>query len=288
MHRTAFSVTVLLSFATCATAQVAQLRASWANTATSLVEAAMRFPEADYSFRPTPQVRSFAQLIGHIADAHYTFCSPLAPPLPKRTGLDKLTAKSELVSALKESVDYCSSAGNQFSDANSNTMVKLFGQEKTRLTVLWQNLAHSNEHYGNIVTYLRLKGITPPTSDPLKARALVYFDLRHGQWGPRAGWIDVGAHAGFRMIVETLPLSPGLLKAFQVLCLRVPVTAFTDDERAAVVSFVKGGGSLLLVVDEERFAGTANGRGYSTDLVSTTGGDKVRAWGWMTRRVSAS
>jgi len=61
--------------------------------------------------------------------------------------------------------------------------VKFFGRDKARLSVLYMNIAHDNEHYGNLVTYLRIKGLVPPSSEPRQTSQLgrLYFDLAHGQ-----------------------------------------------------------------------------------------------------------
>jgi hypothetical protein len=78
------------------------------------------------------------------------------------------TTKADLVAALKESVSYCDSAFADMTDAKAVEMVKMFGRERSRLAALYANTSHSNEHYGNIVTYMRIKGLVPPSSEPRK------------------------------------------------------------------------------------------------------------------------
>ena len=131
-----------------------------------VIAAAEKMPEEDYSFKPTPDIRSFGQLIGHVADAQYSFCATAAGDTPSPKGIEKSkTAKADLVAALKEAVAYCNKTYAGMTDAKGSEMVKLMQFNVARLTVLSVNTAHTDEHYGNIVTYLRLKGIVPPSSE---------------------------------------------------------------------------------------------------------------------------
>lgn len=115
-----------------------------------VTRAAAKMPESTYAFRPSPEVRTFAQLVGHLADANYRLCSIIAahdPPLDAGIERSK-TAKGDLVKALAESFTYCDDAYAAMSDDGAF------------------HTAHAFEHYGNIVTYMRLKGIVPPSSEP--------------------------------------------------------------------------------------------------------------------------
>src|SRR5216684_801805 len=128
--------------------------------------AAEKMPEEEYAFKPDPAVRSFGQILGHIADANYLFCSPLLGENNPSPGIEKSkTAKAELTSALHDAFAYCNRAYDKLIDVNANETVKAFGQERNKLGVLWFNASHNLEHYGNLVVYLRLKGIVPPSSD---------------------------------------------------------------------------------------------------------------------------
>lgn len=134
----------------------------------NIVKSAEKMPEANYSFKPTPEVRSFGQIIGHVADAQYEFCAPVKGE-KKSPDIEKTaTTKTELVAALKEAFSYCDGAYNSMTDAAGVEKVKFFGRDMTKLGILNFNVAHSNEHYGNIVTYLRLKGLVPPSSESSK------------------------------------------------------------------------------------------------------------------------
>ena len=131
-----------------------------------VVAAAEKMPEQNYSFKPTPEVRSFGQLVGHVADAQYGFCSTAAgEPNPMKDIEKTKTSKADLVIALKDAIAYCNKVYAGMTDAQGSQMVKVMNYDLARLTVLSVNTAHTDEHYGNMVTYLRLKGIVPPSSE---------------------------------------------------------------------------------------------------------------------------
>ena len=131
-----------------------------------IARAAEKMPEEEYAFKPDPAVRSFGQILGHIADADYLFCSAFLGENSPSPGIEKTkTTKAELTSALHDAFAYCNRAYDTLTDANANETVKAFGQERNKLGVLWFNASHNLEQYGNLVVYLRLKGIVPPSSD---------------------------------------------------------------------------------------------------------------------------
>ena len=132
----------------------------------AVIGAAQKMPEENYGFKPTPEVRSFGQLVGHVADASYMFCSQAVGEANPNKNIEKTkTTKADLVAAVKDAVAYCNNAFDSMTDAKGSEMVKLFNFNLARLTLLSLNTAHTDEHYGNMVTYLRLKGIVPPTSE---------------------------------------------------------------------------------------------------------------------------
>jgi uncharacterized damage-inducible protein DinB len=138
----------------------------------AVVKAAEKMPEENYSFKPTPEVRSFGQLVGHVADANYMFCSKASGEANPSKDIEKTkTSKADLVTAIKGAVAYCSKAFDTMTDAKGSEMVKLFNFDLARLTLFSLNTAHTDEHYGNMVTYMRLKGLVPPTSENQSAPA---------------------------------------------------------------------------------------------------------------------
>jgi uncharacterized damage-inducible protein DinB len=132
-----------------------------------ITRAADKVPEADYGFKPTEEVRSFGQLVGHVADAQYAFCSAAMGDKNPAPAVEKTkTSKADLVQALKEAFTYCDKAYDGMTDATASQMMKFFGRETPKLGVLAFSNMHDYEHYGNMVTYMRLKHIVPPSSEP--------------------------------------------------------------------------------------------------------------------------
>ena len=131
-----------------------------------LLGSAEKMPEENYTFKPTDAVRSFGQVVGHVADAQYTFCSiALGEKNPAPKIEQSKTSKADLTAALKDAFAYCDKAYGGMTDASGAQPVKLFGTDAPRLGVLIVNTAHTMEHYGNLVTYMRLKNVVPPSSE---------------------------------------------------------------------------------------------------------------------------
>jgi len=132
-----------------------------------LLRTAEKVPEENYGFKPTDAVRSFGQIVGHVADASYMFCSvALGEKNPAPRVEQTKTTKADLTAALKGAFAYCDRAYDGMTDAAAAQTVNLFGREMPRLGVLNVNVVHTSEHYGNLVTYMRLKNVVPPTSEP--------------------------------------------------------------------------------------------------------------------------
>jgi uncharacterized damage-inducible protein DinB len=131
----------------------------------TIVRAADKMPEANYSFKPTEDVRSFGEIVGHIADAQYGFCGAVKGE-KKALNIEKTkTSKADLTAALKAAFAYCDDVYNSMTDAAAAEKIDFFGGKRTKLAALSYNNAHNDEHYGNIVTYMRLKGLVPPSSE---------------------------------------------------------------------------------------------------------------------------
>lgn len=143
----------------------------------NLADAAEEMPAEEYAFRPTPQVRTFGQLIGHLTEANFFFCSQAADKkYPVTTDYEKIRDKAALVKDLNDSLAYCGAVYAATTDANFLQPVKVsYGpgsasSNTVRGAVLMFNTAHNNEHYGNIVVYMRLKGHVPPSTARAQAR----------------------------------------------------------------------------------------------------------------------
>jgi uncharacterized damage-inducible protein DinB len=132
-----------------------------------LLRSAEKMPEENYSFKPIDTVRSYGQIVGHVADAQYLFCSlALGEKNPDLKIEQTKTSKADLVAALNTAFAYCDKAYDGMTDASATQMIKLFGNDAPRLGALTVNNMHDLEHYGNLATYMRMKGIVPPSSEP--------------------------------------------------------------------------------------------------------------------------
>jgi uncharacterized damage-inducible protein DinB len=131
----------------------------------NLIGAAEKMPEEHYGFRPTPDVRSFGEIIGHVANTQYNFCvAALGGPSPNKENLEKKATKAELVKALNDALAYCDKAYDGLTDEGLHAAAKFGTSSITGGYALIFNIAHDNEHYGNLVTYMRMKGLVPPSS----------------------------------------------------------------------------------------------------------------------------
>ena len=143
----------------------------------NLVESAAAMPAEDYGFKPAQDARSFGEVIGHLINANFAICSQVrGENSPGTQNYEKVTDKAALVKALDEAMTYCDAVYESTTDANAPTLVQLTGPAaKTTQTprgiALLFNSTHNNEHYGNLVVYLRLKGHVPPSTARARAAA---------------------------------------------------------------------------------------------------------------------
>jgi uncharacterized damage-inducible protein DinB len=132
-----------------------------------ILKSAEKMPEENFSFKPTADVRSYGEILGHIADASYMFCSTAAGEKNPSTGKIEgaKTSRADLTAALKDAFAYCGKVYAGTTDASGAQPVKMMGMDAPKEGVLIVNITHTMEHYGNLVTYMRMKNIVPPTSD---------------------------------------------------------------------------------------------------------------------------
>lgn len=132
----------------------------------NLVKAAEQIPEDKYSFQPTKEVRTIGALFAHVADANNFFCSQVTgTPKQYADAIEKSAkTKAEIVAALKASYDACGAAYGAVSDADLGKPLTIFGNATNYAGAVSFNTAHNWEHYGNIVTYMRMNGMVPPSS----------------------------------------------------------------------------------------------------------------------------
>jgi uncharacterized damage-inducible protein DinB len=131
----------------------------------NIIRSAEAMTEANYAFKPVATVRTFGQLIGHLANENYLLCAAAKGEKNPQADKDyeKTTAKAELVAALKASLAWCDEA-YRLPEARLADPVELFGTKGTKLWAITLNAIHNGEHYGNMVTYMRIKGMVPPST----------------------------------------------------------------------------------------------------------------------------
>ena len=146
------------------------LQAQYATLKRNITGSAEKMPAEHFSFRPTPEVMTYAEMIAHVLDVQYSYCSavkgvanPAAKDLVKVT-----TDKASVVQLAKDSFAFCDDAMAALTNENALEMITVGvapnQRQIARANQLTMLVVHGNEHYGNLVTYLRIKGIVPPSS----------------------------------------------------------------------------------------------------------------------------
>jgi hypothetical protein len=183
MKHVLYAIPVVALFATVAYSQApgGQMQGQKIGLATSLQRgyngfktnfsaAAEKMPEADYSFKPgsTPEARTYAQVIAHIAQAQFGQCSGLKGvpnPMAGKQLEQELKTKAEVTKALADSFAMCDELFANLTDASATEMVKAGQNEQTRAASLYGVIVHGNELYGTAAVYLRSKNIVPPSTE---------------------------------------------------------------------------------------------------------------------------
>ena len=148
------------------------IQREWASAKKNIVQSAEIMPEANYSFKPAgtaPEVRTFGAILAHVAGASYLYCAAakgVEPPHQEGDFEKTATTRAAIMKALNDAMAYCDQVYNSYSDAQLSEMGNAaFASGKApRINALLGNIGHLNEHYGNLVTYFRAKGIVPPSS----------------------------------------------------------------------------------------------------------------------------
>jgi uncharacterized damage-inducible protein DinB len=149
----------------------ASIQSQWTTVRGYVQRSAEAMPEANYGFKPVDTVRSYGQILAHLAGANYEFCAAAKgeqSPHGEGDFEKSATTRAQIVKVLNDSLAYCDTVYKALTDASGAQAVNMpFGMGKgARAGVLMMNTGHMNEHYGNLVTYLRIRGIVPPSSQP--------------------------------------------------------------------------------------------------------------------------
>ena len=143
-----------------------EVKGAYTGVKNNLIRAAEKMPEENYGYKPMPEVQTFGVRVAHIADANARTCG-LVKGEQKQLGAASKTSKADLVAALKDSFAYCDAVFDAMTDADATTMVAAGrGGQRSKIALLWGVVVHSNEIYGTMGVYLRMKGIVPPSSEP--------------------------------------------------------------------------------------------------------------------------
>jgi hypothetical protein len=156
--------TVCVAGAQTANPVIGEAKQMYTGVKNNLTRMAEKMPEEHYSFKATPEVRTFGQLVGHVADSQARTCSTVMGE-QKALNAGAKTSKADLVAALKESFAMCDAAFEGLNDTSATQMIKAGRGERSKLGALLGTVSHSNEEYGYMAVYMRLKGVVPPSSE---------------------------------------------------------------------------------------------------------------------------
>jgi uncharacterized damage-inducible protein DinB len=145
---------------------IASSKAIYGMAKSDIQRSADKIPDELWNFQPTRDVRTVAQQFAHVADAQYEFCGLVVEGKSVSKDIEKTAkGKADIMAALKQAFAYCDGAYAKLTDAKAADLADFFGRKITLLGAMDFNTAHTMEHYGNLVTYMRLKNITPPSSE---------------------------------------------------------------------------------------------------------------------------
>ena len=142
----------------------AEFKQMYNNIKNNHIKMAEKMPDENYGFKATGDVRTFGQLVAHVADSQARICSAVNGE-QKAVNAGSKTSKADLVAALKESFNMCDKAFDSLTDAKAAEMVSMGQRQRSKLGLLAGMVSHSNEEYGYMAVYLRLKSIVPPSSE---------------------------------------------------------------------------------------------------------------------------
>jgi hypothetical protein len=147
------------------TGPASEVLRSYSTLKPNVIKAAEKMPEADFKFMPTPDIRTYARIVNHITEAQFRTCGILNGTKDIAKPPADTADKATIVAALKASFDECDKAYAALTDANVSEMLPLGPNKRSRIGLAWGNVSHDNEQYAELSTYLRLKGLVPPTSE---------------------------------------------------------------------------------------------------------------------------
>jgi hypothetical protein len=144
------------------------LRRSYNSLKMNLTETAAKLTDADYSYRPSPDIRVFGAQLAHIANSQFNACAAArgeANPTQGKSVEQTATTKADIVKALADSFAFCDPAFASLTDQTAVEFVRQGMNDVARGSVLANLLVHGNLEYGVLTVYLRTKGMVPPSTE---------------------------------------------------------------------------------------------------------------------------
>ena len=149
---------------TAQTSFLAPVKTQWENTRTLVEGIVAQVPEDKYDFRPTPEVRSFREQFTHLIGENFRFMAQAAgetAPM-EMSAIEKLKGRDEIIQALKDSYDYGAKVWLGMTEQTAMEMIPgRGGQQQLRWAPILGQIIDNTNHYGNLVVYVRLKGMVP-------------------------------------------------------------------------------------------------------------------------------
>jgi uncharacterized damage-inducible protein DinB len=146
---------------------VARLQQQYSQAKTNLTQSADKMTDEASTFKPSPDVRTFAGVFAHVAQFHYNYCSQFKGTAnPNQENLEQTkTTRADAIKALADSFAYCDDAFSSLTDETPTQFVPGRGGEQSKVVPLMNLIAHDNEEYGIAAIYLRMKGLVPPSTE---------------------------------------------------------------------------------------------------------------------------
>jgi len=143
-----------------------EVLASYSRLKPNVLKAAGEMPEADFQFKPTADIRTYARIVNHITEAQFHTCTaPNGTTFDPKLVPGDMVDKATILAGLQASFDECDKAYGALTDATIAEILSVGRAKRSRIGLAWGNVSHDNEQYAELSTYLRLKGLVPPTAE---------------------------------------------------------------------------------------------------------------------------
>jgi hypothetical protein len=148
------------------TGPASEVLATYNRVKVNVIKAAEKMPAADYDYKPTADIRTYARVVNHVTEAQFHTCTTLnGTAFDPKSVPTEAVGKDAIVAGLKASFAECDKAYGALTDANVSEMLPQGKNKRSRIGMAWGNVSHDNEQYAELSTYLRLKNLVPPTSE---------------------------------------------------------------------------------------------------------------------------